>query len=228
MDPDGSSILPSKTSGNIVSFALFFCAVALFAYQVRIVTFPYPLEFREGAMIQTTKALLDGENPYALHNQPQDTNVYGVFYSVVSYTLAGLFGPGLEINRAVAGIFTLLSCAIVYLFARTGGHPFLPSFSVTAVFYASLLYGVTPLVRHDSLAACFPSDSRVRRRLKRHRSGILDSIKTGTDDMIVLTRRNDGYPKFITRPALEQTYARERTLIDPCRTRSSAGYAMSG
>jgi hypothetical protein len=151
MSPDASSIVPSKTAGNVATFALLFLAVVLFAYHVRIVTFPYPLEFREGAMIQTTKALLGGENPYALHRQPEDTNVYGIFYSVVCYPFAGLFGPGLQVHRAVAGIFIAFASAVVFLFARSGGHPVLSSLTVGAVFYASLLYGATPLARPDSL-----------------------------------------------------------------------------
>jgi hypothetical protein len=152
VNSEASRVDSAKTTGNVAFVALLFLSVAaLLAYHARIVTFPYPLEFREGAMIQTTKALLDGVNPYALHNQPQDTNVYGIFYSLVCYPFAECFGPGLQVHRAVAAIFILLSCLVVFLFARAEGHPLMPSFTASAILYASLLYNQTPLARPDSL-----------------------------------------------------------------------------
>jgi hypothetical protein len=137
---------------NTVLFMLLIgAAILLLVYHVRVITFPYQSEYREGSMIQTTNTLLNGENPYSIVNQPQDTNTYGIFYSIVCYPFAKMFGSNLRLHRAVSGIFILLSCFIVFLFARTKKQPFLPSLTVSLILYASLLYRTTPLVRPDSL-----------------------------------------------------------------------------
>lgn len=141
----------SEPCYTLLSMLLTAAAVLLFVYQIHVITYPYPSEFREGAMIQTTNTLLNGGNPYAIANQPQDTNTYGILYSIVCYPFAKIFRSSLQLHRAVSGIFILLSCVIVFLFARTREHPFLPSLTVTLILYASLLYGVTPLARPDSL-----------------------------------------------------------------------------
>jgi len=141
----------TEPRNTLLSVLLIAAATLLFVYHTHVITFPYPSEYREGAMIQTTNILLTGGNPYAIANQPQDTNAYGILYSIVCYPFAKLFGSSLQLHRAVSGIFILLSCLIVFLFARTNKHSFLPSLTVTLILYASLLYGVTPLVRPDSL-----------------------------------------------------------------------------
>jgi len=135
----------------LLSILLISAAILLFVYHMHVITFPYPSEYREGAMIQTTNMLLIGENPYAIANQPQDTNTYGILYSIVSYPFAKIFGSSLQLHRAVSGIFILLSCLIVFLFALTKKYSFWPSLTISLILYASLQYGVTPLVRPDSL-----------------------------------------------------------------------------
>jgi hypothetical protein len=129
--------------------------IVLAVYHLHVIFFPYPLECREGASIQTTNALLQGINPFAIENQPQYTNIYGVLYSAFAYPFAVIFGSSLQVHRAVSGIFILLSCLLVYLFARSNDHPILPSIVTAVVLYASLLYLVTPLVRPDSVGLFF-------------------------------------------------------------------------
>ena len=141
----------AETPKKLFFALLIVLTIVVFAYHIHIITFPYPSEYREGAMIQTTNILLKGENPYAIENQPHDTNTYGIFYSVICYSFAKVFGSSLQLHRAVSGVFILLSCLVVFLFARSGKHPLLPSFTITVILYASLLYRVTPLVRPDSL-----------------------------------------------------------------------------
>jgi hypothetical protein len=144
-----------KTFAICSSILLILLTIILFKYHINIITFPYPLEFREGVSIQTTKTLLNGDNPYAFVNQPRDTNVYGILYSIVCYPFAKIFSPSLQLHRTVSGIFILLSSLIVFLFARLKKHPGLPSFTISVIFYASLLYFVSPLVRPDSLGLFF-------------------------------------------------------------------------
>lgn len=115
----------AEPCNTLLSIFLIGAAILLFAYHMRVITFPYPSEYREGSMIQTTNVLLNGENPYAIVNQPQDTNTYGIFYSIVCYPFAKISGSSLQLHRAVSGIFIFLSCLMVFLFAWIKKHPFL-------------------------------------------------------------------------------------------------------
>jgi hypothetical protein len=72
-----------------------------------------PLEFRENAMIFTTKLLLNGENPYAFSKQPVFTNVYGILYHIIVYPFAKVFGNSFFIHRLISIIFILMSCLLI-------------------------------------------------------------------------------------------------------------------
>jgi len=104
------------------------------------VTFPYPLESFEGAMLLTTRVLLHGENPYALANMPVAINVYGINYHLLVYPFARLWGSTFLVHRAVSAVFIWLSCILFFVILRR--HKINPLYSLSAVliWYASLLY----------------------------------------------------------------------------------------
>ena len=60
---------------------------------------PWPLEYRESAMVLSTRLLLQGTNPYGLAVQPELMNVYGIGYPVVVWPFASLFGASLQVHR---------------------------------------------------------------------------------------------------------------------------------
>lgn len=99
----------------------------------------------------TTGALLEGKNPYALANQPEYTNVYGIFYHWVVWPWAQLFGNTLPVHRAVTGVFIVLSCGLMLQLLRRLRVPLLLGGGTTLVFYAHLIFYVTPLARPDAL-----------------------------------------------------------------------------
>jgi hypothetical protein len=74
---------------------------------------PYPLEFREGAAPALTQFLLEGENPYALQNQPPGLNQYGIVYNAIVWPLAALFGNSLVVHRSVTFAFIALTAVLV-------------------------------------------------------------------------------------------------------------------
>jgi hypothetical protein len=129
---------------------LYFC-VQLIRYHYLLVTFPYPLESFEGAMLLTTDLLLEGKNPYDLGNMPFAINVYGINYHLLVFPFARVWGSTFLVHRAVSAIFILLSCTLFFVILRR--HQINPLYSVSAVLilYASLLYRYTAVAKPDGL-----------------------------------------------------------------------------
>ncbi len=128
-----------------------YLVIKLFLYHWDIISFPWPLGFREGASLLSTEMLLKGENPYALQNQPCSTNVYGILYSIAVYPFAFAFGQGLIVHRAVSGFFILCSCVTLLLINRRQRVPVICNLIGVIIFYASLLFGKTALAEPDAL-----------------------------------------------------------------------------
>ena len=139
----------SIISISVISL-LFFCIVLIY-YNYKLIINPFPAEFREGVMILTTNLMLKGINPYDLASQPQYTNVYGIFYNIIAYPFVKFFGASLIVHRTVSAFFIVASCFILFLVMRRKKIPILFNFFATILFYASLLYFVTPTARPDSL-----------------------------------------------------------------------------
>ena len=100
------------------------CVAAwLLYFGFKTVTFPYPLEYREGGSQVTTQFLLNGENPFTLENQPLGANDYGIGYALAVLPLAAIFGNTLLVHRAVSTFFVLLSSILVFrtIFKSGGG-----------------------------------------------------------------------------------------------------------
>ena len=135
----------------LFSLALFYFGIQLVRYHYLLVTFPYPLESFEGAMLLTTKMLLNGENPYALKNMPVAINVYGINYHLLVYPFARLWGSTFLVHRAVSAILILLSCILFFVILRRHRIDTLYSVSATLVWYASLLYRYTAVAKPDGL-----------------------------------------------------------------------------
>jgi hypothetical protein len=100
----------------------------------------YPNEYREGAMLMTTKLLLAGGNPYALAQQPQYTNVYGIFYPLVTAPLAFFMGVSLPVHRIVSAVFMLGSAGILYLVMERLKVSFFYRMAALGIFYGHSIY----------------------------------------------------------------------------------------
>lgn len=123
----------------------------LVTVHMRIITFPYQMEFREGAVPLFTRMLLDGGNPYSLENHPRYTNVYGILYHWVVYPVAHLFGSTLEVHRIVSGVFILASCVLLALVVRRRADGYMAAFSAAVLMYGALLLRNTAIARPDAL-----------------------------------------------------------------------------
>jgi len=114
---------------------------------------PYPLEYREGACLLPTDLLLQGKDPFDLSNNPQSTNIYGIFYNLLVFPLAKIWGPTLLLHRLVTGFFVLACCFIVVAVLRKNKLPWLLSLAGGMTLYPFLLFPATgtPLVGPQSL-----------------------------------------------------------------------------
>jgi hypothetical protein len=144
-----------KAALALLVLASLAAAVKLLRYHYDLVVFPWPIQFRETAILLTTDLLLKGGNPFLIANQPEYTNVYGMIYNCFVYPFAVFFGPTLTLHKAVAGMFTLGCCLLQFHVMRRKGVPWHYSLAGALVFYAALLYGKTSLAEPDSTGTFF-------------------------------------------------------------------------
>ncbi|MFQ3623612.1 MAG: hypothetical protein SNJ73_08710 [Acetobacteraceae bacterium] len=138
---------------------------------LRMLVSPAPQEMREGALIVTTLALLDFRNPYAPGALAGAGNLYGIVYPLAVLPFAALFGAGLAVHRAVAGLGIALAAWLLHRLLRREGVDRLTAALATALVAAGWLYWVGATVRPDGIgvalmmaayavAAPRPEDSR--------------------------------------------------------------------
>jgi hypothetical protein len=132
--------------------ALLYFLAKLILNHYKIIFNPFQNEFREGAILLSTKSLFTGVNLYDLANQPQFTNVYGIFYHLIVYPFAKIFGVNLPVHRAVTAIFIISTCiGLFWLMYRRIKISLLLSLSGSIILYSQLIYLVNPLARPDGL-----------------------------------------------------------------------------
>lgn len=136
--------------GAALAFALAGFAWLVLIY-LRMLVSPAPQEMREGALVVTTLALLDGRNPYGLDALAEAGNLYGIVYPLTVLPFAALFGAGLAVHRAVAGLGFALAAWLLYRILRREGVERLTAGLATALVVAGWLYWVGATVRPDGI-----------------------------------------------------------------------------
>jgi hypothetical protein len=112
----------------------------LLVYHWEVMVNIYPNEFREAAMLTSTQALLQGLNPYALEQQPQRMNVYGILYPLFNVPFAMLGGVTLPLHRMVSGFFIIASCLLLYGVMKRMQIGLFDRLSGIAIFYGHSIY----------------------------------------------------------------------------------------
>ncbi len=138
------------------ALAFFLAAMAwLGMLWLRMIVSPAPQEMREGAIILTTLALLDGRNPYATEVAALSGNLYGILYPLLVVPLALIIGPGLPAHRLVNALGLVVATVLVWRAARRAGAARLPALLAALITLAGWLYWVGPTVRPDGVGlAC--------------------------------------------------------------------------
>ncbi|MEI7998382.1 MAG: hypothetical protein WCH62_02615 [Candidatus Omnitrophota bacterium] len=131
--------LPKIFQAAFALILLYFC-IRIILYHSHLIAFPLANTYREGAMMASTTALINGQNPYSFALQPQYTNEYGFVYPFIVWPLAQIFGTTLVIHRAVTALFILLCCAIAFVVMKRMQIPILLNISAGLMLWASLLF----------------------------------------------------------------------------------------
>ncbi len=137
----------------LCSVVLIVIAAQLLAYHYRFIVYPFPNEYREGAMLTTTSGLVHGVNPFELNNQPQYMNDYGIFYSIVTYPFAKVFGVTMLVHRLVTAFFIFACGGLMFWVMRRLKTDLLLAAVGVVIFYACCLYPgtTTPMANPSSL-----------------------------------------------------------------------------
>jgi hypothetical protein len=152
MNPPSTKVTgPEKLVYGVTLTLLFLLFCKLLAFQWSLLGNPFPDEYREGSILLTTQALLNGKNPYALAQQPEYTNVYGILYHLVVYPFAKLFGNSFPVHRSVSAAFVLATCGLMVWIMRWMKTPWVVNLGASLILYGHLLFYITPLARPDAM-----------------------------------------------------------------------------
>jgi hypothetical protein len=129
--------------------------LTLLGIHLRLVFFPYQMEYREGAIILTTQAFLKGINPWALQNNLTYINVYGFVYNLIVLPFAWLLGNQLWIHRLISFAAIMGQLWIIALVMRKKGIGWQWITFAGLFVWLGQIYYTTPLARPDALGQLF-------------------------------------------------------------------------
>lgn len=134
----------------ILLILVYFFSLSLY-YNYLVISFPFQLEYREGASLLLSNAFIQGIHPYSLKNMPYLIDMYGFIYPLLSTVFIKVFGLNLSSLR----ILSMFSIVIVtyfffYLNKSKTKSNFFPIFLFTVSFYILNLFAVIPTARSDA------------------------------------------------------------------------------
>jgi hypothetical protein len=154
--PRGGATWPILHALDGAALAVFVGAMGwLCLLWARMVLSPAPQEMREGALVMTTLALLEGRNPYAsadpLSAALAGGNLYGILYPLLVAPAALVLGPGLATHRLVNALGLAAAAWAVWRGARCAGAARVPALLAALLSLSGWLYWVGPTVRPDGV-----------------------------------------------------------------------------
>jgi hypothetical protein len=124
--------------------------VMLFLH-LRLVFFPYQMEYREGAILLTGQAFLQGINPWQLDVNPIYINVYGFVYNLVALPFTWILGNRLWIYRLITFLSILGQTAVIARVMRRKGLAWIWAAYAGLFIWIGQFYYTTPMARPDGL-----------------------------------------------------------------------------
>ena len=168
------SVIDGKLSTHYKNIIVFSVIALLLVYQLKYVagflSFPYPLEYREVAIVSPALAFANGINLYSFENFPEHIYLYGILYPLTLspfvslgehpmliaraynvFFLAAFLGLSFWIFRkrnasitsALIGVLILLN-SICYIWTMNGARPDAPAlfFSFLGFYFLLSVYWV--------------------------------------------------------------------------------------
>ena len=145
-----------RWSYYLATFATLCVALTVLSYMValwhvRLIQAEYPQDYAENATYFSTVLLLEGKNPWALANQPQFANVYGILYNLVALPAAAVFGCSFALHRTLSALCLLLCCLMIGLSLRRYRVPLLLAIIAPIIFYQQYMPTYQSNVKPDNL-----------------------------------------------------------------------------
>jgi hypothetical protein len=155
-----TKIINKKTFFYIlISLSIVYLTLLLILYHVRVVTFPFQLEYRESVPLLITDALCKGILPYNTNQLPYYSDLYGVVHPLITLPFTILLGNNLVTFKIVSLICIFFTCMLLFLNLKKNSKSVLSSIILTLLFYALSLFQYTPICRSDALGLLFFSIS---------------------------------------------------------------------
>ena len=138
----------------VLFFGLFFLA-GFFKYHYEVISYPYQVEYREGAHYLVSVALLKGHFPFTLANQPDLSYMYGIVYPLISSFFLQLFGDNISILRVISALSILISTLYFVRYNLKLKVRSSQIFLSCILFYGINLFLCIPSARPDALGYLF-------------------------------------------------------------------------
>jgi len=118
----------------------------------RFLAHPYQMEYREGAALNITQLYLNNRNPYSIHEQPQNTYVYGFFFPLTVTPFARIFGNTLFVHRSFVYFFISATCLLVFYVLMWKKVNFVFAFAAMIILHQSIINAAnTAIARPEGL-----------------------------------------------------------------------------
>lgn len=125
--------------------------LAMLFLHLRLVFFPYQMEYREGAILLTGQAFLQGINPWQLEVNPIYINVYGFVYNLFALPFTWILGNKLWIYRLITFLSILGQTAVIAWVMRRKGLAWIWIAYAGLFIWIGQFYFTTPMARPDGL-----------------------------------------------------------------------------
>jgi hypothetical protein len=134
-------ILPYNVFFNIIILAaIMLLLIYPLQYIINLLSFPYPLEYRDAASVYSAIAFSKGINPYNLQNFPQYIFLYGLMYPLLQAPFISLVDHPLLVARGIEVLFLVLFLGMSFWIFRKRNASIISSLIGVLILLNSICY----------------------------------------------------------------------------------------